>query len=114
MKTRHTNGLYSSSLRALRSSPPFPLAVLPLVLLLPPLPLAVTLLPPLRRRRRRRRRSPTRTWASVSSTKRFHSAEPSQNCDYLWGKRNLALLFRIGRKLPRVAGLLMPLRVMHE
>ena len=50
---------YSSSLRALRSSPPSPRAVLlPLPLLVVPPPLVV--LPPrrLRRRRRRRRRSP--------------------------------------------------------
>jgi hypothetical protein len=52
---------------------PFP-AEVPVVLVPPPvaLPLAVLLRPrrPRRRRRLRRRRSQTRTWASVSSTKR--------------------------------------------
>jgi len=70
-------------LRALRSSLPFPPAVLvvpPLVVLLP---LAVPLRRPRRRRRKRRRRSPTRIWASVSSTKRslskdLHGYAPSR------------------------------------
>ena len=59
-----------SSLPVPRSSPPSPLVALValVVPLLAVLPLVVTPLP--RRRRRRRLRSPTRTWASVSSTKR--------------------------------------------
>lgn len=61
-----------SSLPVPRSSLPSPraavVAAAPAVVLLPPL----VATPLLRRRRRRRLRSPTRTWASVSSTKRLH------------------------------------------
>lgn len=59
-----------SSLPVPRSSLPFLLVeVAVAVLLLAVLPLVVTPLP--RRRRRRSPRSPTTTWVSVSSTKRF-------------------------------------------
>ena len=71
-KTRmDTDRLRSSSPLVPRSWPPSPLAV-PVV---PPplavLPLVALLPTPLPRRRRRRRRSPTRIWVSVCSTKRF-------------------------------------------
>jgi hypothetical protein len=69
-------------------------------LLLPlavPLPVVLLLLP--LRRRRRRRRSPTRTWASVSSTKRVHIYKRSKNHEIWWGSRNLAVIFSMGSKL---------------
>lgn len=65
--------LCRSSLPVPRSSPPFPLVAVvapPLLAVLPP---AAPPPRPRRRPRRRRRRSPTRTWASVSSTKRLPS-----------------------------------------
>jgi hypothetical protein len=75
--TSDTTLTYNSSslLRVPRSLLPF----LPAVLLVPLpevlLPLVVPPRRPRRRRRRRRRRSPTRIWASVSSTKRSLSRD---------------------------------------
>ena len=80
--------LYNSSLpRVPPSSLPFPPVVLPPLLL------------PLRRRRRRRRRSPTRTWASVFSTKRVDIYKRSKIHEVWWGSRNLAVIFSMGSKL---------------
>ncbi|GFG26967.1 60S acidic ribosomal protein P2, partial [Aspergillus udagawae] len=56
-------------------------------------------LPP--RRRRRRRRSPTRTWASVSSTKRVHIYKRNKNHEIWWWSRNLAVIFSMGSILAR-------------
>jgi hypothetical protein len=93
--------LYNSSLpRVPPSSLPFPPVVLPPLLLPLPVPLPVVLLLlPLRRRRRRRRRSPTRTWASVFSTKRVDIYKRSKIHEVWWGSRNLAVIFSMGSKL---------------
>jgi len=75
-RVREAHTRYSSSPRVPRSSPLFHLVeevvVPPLLVALPPLVVQQRRL--LRRRlRKRRRRSPTRTWASVCSTKRVTS-----------------------------------------
>jgi hypothetical protein len=76
---------YSSLLRVPRNSPasrPAAAAVLLLRLLVVLLPAAPLRLPR-RRRRRKRRRSPTRTWASVYSTKRSSVRENTRS--YVFG-----------------------------